>query len=115
WNSLLTHWARVEEVMGFLDSCAKNYRLSTTERPDEVSAWLRGRRKIGSIPQFDDITEFATQWRKWWTHLQPAVRVPSTSVGWPLLRPTSGDIDWSRLRYGGRNGLFVVVLTLLWW
>ncbi|TDL14510.1 hypothetical protein BD410DRAFT_695413, partial [Rickenella mellea] len=91
------------------------HRLDTTERPEEVSAWLKRGRKLSSIPEFNDITEFAAQWRKWWTRLQPAVRVSSTSAGWPLLRPTIADIDWSRTRRGGRNGLFVVVLTLVWW
>ncbi|TDL18310.1 hypothetical protein BD410DRAFT_694254, partial [Rickenella mellea] len=89
-------------------------RLGTTERPVEVHVWLKSGRNIASIPQFDDISEFASQWRKWWTSLQPAVRIPSPA-GWPLLRPTNGDIDWSRLRYGGRNGLFIVIVTLFWW
>ncbi|TDL14788.1 hypothetical protein BD410DRAFT_703192, partial [Rickenella mellea] len=90
------------------------HRLGTSGRPEEVHVWLKGGRRLNVLPEID-VADFATQWRKWWTRLQPVVRIPSTAAGWPLLRPASADIDWSRTRRGGRNGLLVVVITLMWW
>ncbi|TDL14296.1 hypothetical protein BD410DRAFT_706153, partial [Rickenella mellea] len=90
-------------------------RLDSTARPEEVSGWLKRGQKLHVVPEIVDVADFAMHWRKWWTLLQPADRVPSTPAGWPLLRPTTANIDWSRTRRGGRNGLFVVMLTLIWW
>ncbi|TDL14307.1 hypothetical protein BD410DRAFT_692020, partial [Rickenella mellea] len=91
------------------------HRLDSTERPEEVHGWLKRGRKLNVLPEINDVDKFAMQWRKWWTNLQPKERLPSTAVGWPLLRPTAANIDWSRTRRGGRNGLLIVMLTIVWW
>ncbi|TDL13675.1 hypothetical protein BD410DRAFT_689528, partial [Rickenella mellea] len=91
------------------------HRLDSTERPEEVAGWLKRGRKLNVLPEINDVADFATHWRKWWTLLQPAERVSSTSMEWPLPRPMTANIDWSRTRRGGRNGLLIVILTLVWW
>ncbi|TDL14824.1 hypothetical protein BD410DRAFT_693441, partial [Rickenella mellea] len=90
-------------------------RLDTKNRPNEVAAWLKNGRKLDVIPAIRDVSVFANQWREWWIVLQPPERVPSTAERWPLLRPMHADLDWQRTLRGGRNGLFILVLTLVWW
>lgn len=36
---------------------------------------------------------------------------------WPLSRdlPTAGNLDWKDTQKGGISGIFLVLLTLMWW
>jgi len=45
--------------------------------------------------------------------LQPAWRV-STS-GWPLSQASSTLSSWDEIIVGGKDGLFIVIMTLSWW
>lgn len=96
-------------------TCTQENRLDTKNRPNEVAAWLKCGRKLDTIPKISDVSVFANQWRQWWIVLQPPERVPATPERWPLLRPTDNNLDWQRTLRGGRNGLFIVILTLVWW
>lgn len=66
---------------------------------------------MGTTPTFH-AAEFAAAWKLWWEGLQPAWRIQGT---WPLGREVPADEDWSILRRGGNNGLFLVVMCLSWW
>ncbi|TDL14379.1 hypothetical protein BD410DRAFT_696893, partial [Rickenella mellea] len=90
-------------------------RLETAKRPEVVHAWLKGGRRLDVIPSISNVPVFANHWRQWWTVLQPPERVPSTPERWPLLRPAHAGLDWQRTLRGGRNGLFILILTLVWW
>lgn len=56
--------------------------------------------------------EFAVVWKNWWESLQPTWRLRET---WPLSRKTPSGEDWSVLRRGGINGMFIVLMCLSWW
>jgi hypothetical protein len=73
---------------------------------------MKRRRRIENVPTIK-ATEFAVQWRKWWTAMQPEWRL--TDHIWPLLREAPAMADWSGLLCGGANGLFLIILTLSWW
>ena len=85
--------------------------LSTFSRPDQVGWWFRvGRRDFGRIPPITSLHTYEKLWIGWWSSLQPDWR----EGGWPLLR---GSVDgpWDELLVGGKDGLFVVMMTLSWW
>jgi hypothetical protein len=37
------------------------------------------------------------------------------SGGWPPPRDLPDDTDWSGLRRGGPNGVFLIMMSLSWW
>jgi hypothetical protein len=76
-----------------------------------VKFWNARGKKFGIVPQFK-VGEFAAVWRTWWESLQPNWRPQEC---WPPSRDTPPDEDWSVLRRGGINGLFVVLMCLSWW
>lgn len=61
---------------------------------------------------------FSALWRAWWVALQPSWRVNAEdATTWPLPRiaPPSSSDTWTSLNHAGPNGLFYVLLTLVWW
>lgn len=89
-------------------------KLPTQHRPQEVGWWFRiGRRLYGrkNIPVISSIDEFEARWIQWWSAAQPKGR----DVGrWPF---SQGEItgDWGKLLSGGKDGLFLIVMSLGWW
>lgn len=68
-------------------------------------------RKLAKAPSID-VTNFGRQWKAWWAALQPSWR---DTANWPFDRAISGDEDWCTLRWGGSNGVFLILLSLSWW
>ena len=67
-------------------------------------------------PKNVDIEDFMHDWRAWYTGLMPSWR--STGLGttkWPLHRHVPEREDWSQVRKGERNGVFLFVVCLYWW
>lgn len=60
------------------------------------------------MPTITDVAAYGTVWKAWWVELQPAWRGKT----WPLPRKSG---DWTDLRRGGKNGLFIAILALAWW
>jgi len=61
---------------------------------------------IASLPNYEEL------WIGWWTSLQPDWR---NTGSWPLPRSPSADGSWDELLVGGKDGLFIVVMSLSWW
>ena len=58
-----------------------------------------------------DAAEFGTQVVKWWCTIQPTTR-----KSWPpTYGPTRGDFSFDYFNRGGPNGVFLMILCLLWW
>lgn len=88
-------------------------KLSTSSRPDQVGWWFRiGRRAFDKVPLIPSLNEYQRLWIAWWTALQPEWRVAGS---WPFPQSSSADDPWEDLLIGGKDGLFVVVMTLAWW
>ena len=65
------------------------------------------------MPEIECIEEFEDVWVEWWATAQLEWR---DTTSWPF--STGGVIagDWgTTLSSGGKNGLFLVVMTLGWW
>jgi hypothetical protein len=77
-----------------------------------VGGWQKRARKFSNIPTIK-VGEFVGAFREWWKALQPPNR--DMSSGWPPPRDLSDDTDWSSLSHTGRNGVFLVMMSLSWW
>ncbi len=77
--------------------------------------WINRGRNYDKLPKIKSLAMFVTTWKKWWLRLQPPCRRPDGGA-WPPLRtmPASAD-DWSAVKRGGCNGLFMVIMALSWW
>ena len=71
------------------------------------------------LPAIKDVYRYGAKWKMWWSSLQPSWR---TNEGgqWPLDRTLTAEEaaekgDWGRLQVVGRNGVFVLVLSIAWW
>lgn len=112
WQGLCEAWIEHEGRLQFPDGSKAN-RLSTEQRPDEVGWWIKDRRKYEKPPPLTDLRLFGASWKAWWQGLQPDWRQAS----WPpsQVQVAETQDEWEGLDKGGRNGIFVVVLTLSWW
>ena len=84
-------------------------------RPNEISWWFQiGRRRFGekNIPTIDSVEEFEASWIKWWTAGQPEWR---DTEDWPFEMGDATGKDWCNLPDGGKDGIFVVIVSLAWW
>ena len=52
------------------------------------------------------------EWIQWWTAAQPQWRV---AQGWPFAKGDTVSKDWGHLLEGGKDGMFLVVVSLAWW
>ena len=82
-------------------------------RPEAVPWWIKNARRMNKMPPQVDLRSFPAQVREWWAAIQPSWRIPVTSE-WPLLRDVPEGEDWSCIKKGGPNGLFLVVMCLYW-
>ncbi|KAJ2965567.1 hypothetical protein NUW54_g14076 [Trametes sanguinea] len=86
--------------------------LPTKNRPSQVAEWMRvHRRELTRHPAINDEVEYAQQWQQWWAGMQPEWRVLNAD-GWPV---QDGIGSWESLTNPGKNGLLVVLLSLMWW
>ncbi|KAH9852425.1 hypothetical protein C2E23DRAFT_730876 [Lenzites betulinus] len=102
-------WTVLERAHKF-ETSAKG--LGTDHRPPEVHHWLRVlRRNLHKPPNISDEHRYSASWWQWWAGLQPDWRHRDEG-GRPIL---GGSGDWEVLTRPGRNGLLIVLLSLVWW
>ena len=53
-----------------------------------------------------------TKWVAWWAACQPEWRSTSS---WPFAQEDAAGLDWGDLPNSGKDGLFVVLVSLGWW
>lgn len=64
------------------------------------------------MPKIASIEEFEGQWVQWWTVAQPEWR---DTGSWPFEQGEASG-DWGiKLSSGGKDGLFLVLMSLGWW
>jgi hypothetical protein len=88
--------------------------MPTDSRPQEFLWWLkRGRGFIGKkLPSIDSVEEFEIQWVQWWLEAQPNWR---DTQNWPLGKGEITGKDWGDLLDGGKDGIYLVIVSLAWW
>jgi len=131
WERLLERYVRFEGLSSSSDVCfctcfpviianlLTSYqvlgRIKAKPRPDQIGWWFKhGRRQFieRSIPEIKSLENYERVWFKWWTAMQPEWRDVDS---WPFSQD-EGDInDWGNLIHGGKDGLYVVVVSLAWW
>ena len=88
-------------------------QLSTFSCPKQVGWWFCiGCCNFKKIPNILSLQKYRELWVCWWTSLQPPWR---HMTNWPLPRSSSTDGPWNDLLIGGKDGLFVIIMTLSWW
>lgn len=89
-----------------------------------LAEWFKYGRKYDQTPKsITDLTKFGQAFVKWWVSLQPLARrvqsadpLQNVTLGSLLIRPAKVEADgWSRLSVGGKNGIFLVFLLLVWY
>ena len=88
--------------------------MPTDPRPKEIPIWFKcGRRFTGkNVPVISSVEEFETKWVEWWTAGQPQWRDIQT---WPFAKREVHGNDWGHLLEGGKDGMFLVIVSLAWW
>lgn len=87
-------------------------------RPDEHHLFMKNARRLKWDPKITSAAEYGLTVQVWWRALQPQARRDASDVDGDefLTRAlTDGLFDWGELVVGGRNGLWMVVLALIWW
>lgn len=64
------------------------------------------------MPVIYSIQDFEDKWIQWWSAIQPQWR---DTGNWPFAREDAAGQDWGHLLKGGKDGLFLVVISLGWW
>lgn len=80
-------------------------KWNTLHRPSSGPEW----ENLGT----GDGTAFGNAWWAWWVHIQPPGRREDGSFS--LARRDAGSIAWTRLNKSGPDGLFLVLVGLVWW
>ena len=89
--------------------------MPTNPRPSEVGWWFRiGRRDFTkkALPTIKSVEEFQAKWIKWWSAAQPKWR---DTRSWPFQTDNASGKDWGHLLKGGKDGMYLVVVSLGWW
>ena len=90
-------------------------KLPKDPRPAEVGQWFRiGRRGFlrKAIPEIESVKTYEDEWVTWWTAAQPEWR---ETEHWPFPQCELAEEDWGDLFSSGKDGLFIVVMSLSWW
>ena len=64
------------------------------------------------MPEIKSVLAFEDLWVQWWSAAQPIWRDTNS---WPFSQDETVMDDWGMLSLGGKDGLFVVMMTLGWW
>ena len=81
--------------------------------PDELSWWFKIGRPLAtpkSLLQIKSIQDFEDNWVKWWSAIQPKCQETG-----PFMQEVTEQRDWGNLPNGGKDGHFLVVVSLSWW
>lgn len=89
--------------------------LPTNGCPDQIKWWIARKRSYDLLPSIPDIHQFGKAWLQWWAALQPPWRKPIGGSALPPAVYTSGDDNWGSLRVSGKNGVIILLISLVWW
>ena len=89
--------------------------MPTNPRPAQLGRWFKIGRRLGhpnNIPEIESVQVFEDEWVNWWVAGQPGWRDTSS---WPFAQEDALGCDWGDLPNGGKDGLFLVLVSLGWW
>lgn len=82
-------------------------------RPEEFIWWFRYARP-NVTPEIESVGDFEDNWVQWWSSIQPEWRRGTGDLPF-VQEDATGQQDWGKLPTGGKDGLFLVVISLGWW
>ena len=88
--------------------------MPSKPRPNQLSQWFKyTRRRFGKedMPEIRSNKTFEAEWVKWWSAAQPSWR---DTGSWPFKRVGAAG-DWGKIPNGGKDGLYLVMVSLGWW
>ncbi|KAJ3484468.1 hypothetical protein NLJ89_g11978 [Agrocybe chaxingu] len=104
WRALVDEWIGFEK----LNPVSGN--LPTKNRPPEVAAWIKSKKK--DITPTVNPDKFGRSFASWWMAIQPHWRVTPENN---LVQEVRKTEKWEMLVKGGTAGIYVVVMALSWW
>ncbi|KAF7971012.1 hypothetical protein HWV62_22281 [Athelia sp. TMB] len=109
-NGAMKAWVEFEDLMDYPESKAQKNILSKDNRPVEVDRWIKDHRKPHAMPDVTaNVTSFSKAWRAWWAGLLPIEHNTEHNNA-------SRDLsDYAEVQKAGPNGVFLLVLSLVWW
>lgn len=125
WDGCVKAFVLFEIAMGFADSVSSffinsrcDHRLTLSQgshgndvRPKEIAHWIKSYRHYDKPPLYHD--KYGATCIAWWMHIQPAWRKSEGDL--PHAIYACDDGDWGALRKSGKNGVFMVLLSVAWW
>ena len=87
--------------------------LSVKGHPEEIHQWLKYGRQFDKPPLIEHSKDYGIAWLAWWRSLQPKWR-----IGDGILPPavySCESLDWGALQKSGKNGLFIMLMGMVWW
>ena len=93
------------------------------QRPSQIGWWFRhGHRRFDEkhTPAIVSVEIYGRSWLEWWKGCQPDWRKDAHSDWesescWPFSQDLEGIGDWERFLHGGKDGLFLVIISIAWW
>jgi hypothetical protein len=80
-------------------------------RPAEIGIGMKDQKTWIEIA-IKDIQSFSAAWYVWWAALQPD-QCKDDDI--ECMHEPTADMDWRKLKKTGKNGLPLVMITLVWW
>ncbi|KAH7917983.1 hypothetical protein BV22DRAFT_991336, partial [Leucogyrophana mollusca] len=115
WSSAISLWLKLEHILGYPDSSIQSNWLSSAKRPAEVGYWNKCGRPLWHIlTNVGSTSAYAAAWKAWWTSMQPSWRISKGKWN-PCHNDSHSDEEWTALRRGGKNGIFMVLVSLACW
>ncbi|KAF9784043.1 hypothetical protein BJ322DRAFT_977808, partial [Thelephora terrestris] len=65
-----------------------------------------------NIPEILSAKDFEDMWVLWWSAIQPKWR---DTQSWPFVQEDAAGRGWGSLHKGGKDGLFLIIVSLGWW
>ncbi|PPQ84920.1 hypothetical protein CVT26_008766 [Gymnopilus dilepis] len=106
WTKFLGLWKAFEQREGFKDGA----KLGSRNRPAIVEEWIAHRHRSTIWRPAIDLKDFESNFKAWWTALQPEWRVSRGSI-----KKSQLDGEWGPLRRSGKNGFLSIVAALFYW
>ncbi|KAF7974194.1 hypothetical protein HWV62_13241 [Athelia sp. TMB] len=114
WAQLVAAFINFERDAGF---STQELRLPSSDlRPLLIKTWF-GFKRVVKGDQWEELgtgdgAAFGASWWAWWTDIQPGGR----QVEGDTIYGADGSLlDWKRLCKPGPTGIFLVLITLVWW
>ncbi|KAH7917656.1 hypothetical protein BV22DRAFT_990801, partial [Leucogyrophana mollusca] len=120
WRLLVNLWVRLKELLQYPDGSVSTYHpnwISSSGHPKEIGLWIKCSHPLRlQLCKVADTLLYVKAWHTWWRTMQPTWRKTDTNPDSPLRQLDNQEFGgWSDICRGGKNGFFMVILSLVLW